>query len=434
MHDRTSPAGEKAVASEGLFSPRYQIILIISLVLLNIVNLTDRSLIGILGEAIKRDLKISDTELGFVAGAAFFVVYTLFSLPIARIADRGFRKAVIIGSILIWCSMTTLVGLTTTYWQLVLMRVGVAIGEAGVLPATQALLYSQVAAHRRGMAMSGLLLGGAAGVALAPLIGGLAHDQFGWRGAFMMIGPAGLLMIPILLLTIKDKGSRGAAQEAEKTREPEQERFTTLQATAHLARSRPYRLLWLASAFLFVAPAAYMAYAGPFFIRTFSISAGVAGQHIAVAFGVGSVCGVLLGGYVFDRFSKRFLGSGMAVPAVGAAIAAVIGALGWYSTSLNVSTACFGAALFFGALVSAPNFAASQALAPANIRSTSAAIFNFSSVLGGIVGPLGVGMISDHLAGSLGPESLRPALAIAASVQFIGALLMLRVAFLLRKD
>lgn len=426
-----APSAGAAPEHQGLFSRRYQIGLIASLVVINIFNLMDRSLIGILGESIKSDLSLSDTQLGFAAGAAFITVYTLFSLPMARLADRGMRKKVIIFSVLVWCAMTSLVGLVHSFWQLVVMRMGVAVGEAGVLPATQALVSTQISARRRGIAMGMLLFGGAMGSALAPLIGGWATDHVGWRGTFLMIGPIGFLLLPILWFTIKE--TPAAAAPVPVVGAGSGDPPTTIWMTArYMAGMAPYRMLWVASAFLFVAPGAYLTYAGPFFIRTFSITAGEAGQHIALAFGVGSVGGGLAGGYLFDRFGRGSPGLGLAVPACGALVAAVVALIGWLSGSIAIATTCFMIALFFGSWIAAPNYATAQFLAPANMRSTSAALFNFSLSTGGSLGPLLIGFISDLLQPSLGSKSLGPALCVAAAFQFVGALILLRAAYLMR--
>lgn len=409
-----------------------QVLLLASLVLINIVNLMDRSLLGILGEPIKNEFGITDTELGFVSGAAFFVVYTLFSLPMARIADRGSRKAVVLVSLCAWCSLTTVVGLATSYWQLVVMRAGVAVGEAGVLPATQALVYEQISPRRRGLAMGLLVLGGAIGAVLAPLVGGWASDFAGWRGAFLMIGPFGLLLVPVLMYTIKSgAGASVATPVAE--RPAAEPRIGTFAAIGLLAGSPAYRTLWLAAALLFVGPSAYLSYAGPFFIRTFAVSPGVAGGYMALC-GIGSMCGVLAGGFLFDRLGRTSPGGGLMVPALGACAASLIAIAGWYGSSITIAAVCFGGAWFFGSWVNAPNFAASQALSPPGIRSTSAAVFNFGSVVGGVAGSLIVGVVSDHLAASYGSRSLIPGLALASTIQLAGALLMIRAAFLIGAD
>lgn len=407
-----------------MFSRRYQLGLLATLLLVNIFNLMDRSLFGILGESIKSDLRLSDTQLGLAGGAAFVIVYNLFSLPIAGIADRGMRKAVILGSIFLWCSITSLVGFATSFWQLVLARMGVALGEAGVSPAAQALASTQISPRCRGLSMGVLLFGGAVGAAAAPLIGGWVHERIGWRSTFTVIGLIGLLLIPLVMLTVRETG---AGEPVVDPAAKSVARPTLGQTMRYLAGMPSYRMLWLASALLFVAPSAYLTYAAPFYIRTFGIGAGEAGRYLALAFGLGSVGGVLVGGHLYDRFGRTSAQLGLKVPACGAVVAAIVAMYGWMSGSVAVTTGCFMASLFLCSWVNAPTYATAQVLAPVGMRSTSAALCNLGLGAGAALGPLIVGLFSDALQPSLGVRSLGPALAVAAGIQLVGGLVLLRV-------
>jgi MFS family permease len=429
--DLTHDIRSATTQRQGVFSRRYQLGLLAGLLIVNIFNLMDRSLFGILGESIKRDLALNDTQLGLVGGAAFIIVYNLFALPIAGLADRGMRKRVILWSILIWCSMTGLVGFITNFWQLVVARMGVAVGEAGVSPASQALVSTQVSGRRRGLAMGILLFGGAAGAAAAPLLGGWAHDQLGWRGTFMVFGPVGLLLIPLIMLLVREHGPDARPVGPPITTSP---RVTVGQTIRYLAGMSSYRMLWVSSALLFFAPSAYLTYAGPFFIRTFGLSAGEAGRHLGLAFGIGSVGGGLLGGFLYDHFGRSSARMGLKVPALGAAIAAVIAVFGWLSGSVTATTFCFMLSLFLCSWVNAPTYATAQVLAPVGMRSTSAALCNMGLGLGGALGPLITGALSDILQPSWGVHSLGPALAVAAAVQLIGALMLLRVGHTIKPE
>jgi MFS transporter, Spinster family, sphingosine-1-phosphate transporter len=425
-----SSGGARVQPSSG-YSRRYQIGLLCALLIVNIFNLMDRSLFGILGESIKHDLALTDSQLGLVGGAAFIIVYNLFALPMAGLADRGMRKRVILWSILIWCSMTGLVAFITNFWQLVVARMGVAVGEAGVSPASQALVSTQVSVRRRGFAIGILLFGGAAGAAAAPLLGGWAHDLVGWRGTFMLFGPVGLLLIPLTMLLVREHRSDADTIGAPEAKSP---RVSVGQTIRYLAGIPPYRLLWVSSALLFFAPSTYLTYAGPFFIRTFGLSAGEAGRHLGLAFGIGSVGGGLLGGVLYDYFGRNSARMALKVPAVGAAVAAVIAVFGWLSGSIAVTSSCFVISLFLCSWVNAPTYATAQVLAPISMRSTSAALCNLGLGLGGAVGPLVTGILSDALQPSRGIHSLGPALAVAAAVQLIGALVLLRVGYAIKPE
>src|SRR5919107_284946 len=103
---------------------RYSAYVVTLLALLYTFNFLDRQVINILAESIKRDLRISDTELGLLTGTAFGIFYSVLGVPIARLADRWNRVNIISVSLLLWSGLTALSGLAQTYLQLFLLRLG----------------------------------------------------------------------------------------------------------------------------------------------------------------------------------------------------------------------------------------------------------------------------------------------------------------------
>src|SRR5271154_7546855 len=101
------------------------------LMLMYIFSFIDRTTISLLVEPMKRDLHISDTQIGMLQGLAFALMYTFLGLPIARLSDRHSRRAIIAGGVFIWSIMATLCGLARSAVQLFMARVGVGIGEGG---------------------------------------------------------------------------------------------------------------------------------------------------------------------------------------------------------------------------------------------------------------------------------------------------------------
>src|SRR5262245_33805820 len=100
---------------ERSFSRTYQWYALGTLFVVYVFNFIDRSVLSILLEPIKRDLHTSDTALGFLSGFAFAAFYTSFGLPIARIADRGVRRNVLVVCLSIWSAMTALCGLAQNF-------------------------------------------------------------------------------------------------------------------------------------------------------------------------------------------------------------------------------------------------------------------------------------------------------------------------------
>ena len=161
------------------------------LVLVYAMNFIDRQILAILAEDIKRDLGLSDADLGFLYGTAFAVFYALFGIPLGRLADNWVRVRLLSAGLFIWSGMTALSGLSTSFLQLSAARVGVGIGEASASPSAFSMLSDWFPREKRATALAiysaGLYLGG--GVSL--LIGAVVVKA--WNAAYPVAGPFGLV-------------------------------------------------------------------------------------------------------------------------------------------------------------------------------------------------------------------------------------------------
>jgi MFS family permease len=162
------------------------------LAFINLLNYLDRNVIFALFEPIKRDLGLSDTQLGWL-GSAYILVFSVAALPFGVLSDLRSRRAVIAGGITVWSVFTFLGGLVRSYWQLFTCRAAVGIGEAAFGPAASSLVADYFPGKARAAAMgvlaSGIALGGVLGIGL----GGVLEEFYGWRVAFMVVGMPGLL-------------------------------------------------------------------------------------------------------------------------------------------------------------------------------------------------------------------------------------------------
>jgi len=131
-------------------------LLLWTLLVVYIFNFLDRQIVTILAEPIKRDLGLSDTQLGLMTGLAFALFYALLGIPIARHVDRpgSNRVGLISVSLVLWSGMTALCGLAQNFSQLLLARVGVGVGEAGCTPAAHSLISDMVPVERRSSAIA----------------------------------------------------------------------------------------------------------------------------------------------------------------------------------------------------------------------------------------------------------------------------------------
>lgn len=177
------------------------------LVVVYMLNFIDRQIISILAEDIKADLGVTDADMGFLYGTAFGVFYSLFGIPLGRLADMWYRGRLMTIGLAVWSGMTALSGFAQSFGQLAAARIGVGIGEATASPCAFSILSDYFPKEKRATALaiysSGLYLGG--GFSL--FIGGLVVQQWnaafpgggplglvGWQAAFMAVGLPGLLL------------------------------------------------------------------------------------------------------------------------------------------------------------------------------------------------------------------------------------------------
>jgi predicted MFS family arabinose efflux permease len=178
------------------------------------INLLDRGLVGLLQEKFKPEFHLSDFELGLLGGPAFALCNALAGLPLARLAERFNRIAVLSICVALWSVMTACCGLAVSFPMLLLARFGVGVGEAGCLPPTQSVIADYFPANKRASAISIHLTSIPIGTIAAAAIGGVVADLYGWRMAFVALGAPGILIALICWLTVKEP-PRGGGQKTE---------------------------------------------------------------------------------------------------------------------------------------------------------------------------------------------------------------------------
>ena len=136
-------------------SPSYRYLVVFILMVVYTLNFLDRQIISILAEPIRKDLNLTDTQLGLLGGLAFAAFYTTFGIPVAWMADRAKRTWIIAGACGLWSLFTALCGLATNFVQLALCRMGVGVGEAGGSPPSYSLISDYFKPVERGTAPAG---------------------------------------------------------------------------------------------------------------------------------------------------------------------------------------------------------------------------------------------------------------------------------------
>src|SRR5881296_3739736 len=176
------------------------------------MNFFDRQIIGGVGEGIRREWGLSDTALGLL-GTVFTLLYAVFGLPLGRMSDTGARRRILAGGVFVWSLLTAASGLTRSFGQLIVARLGVGVGEATCSPASTSLIGDLVPTTSRARAVAIWMLGLPLGLGLANGAGGWILQNWGWRNAFYVAAIPGLLCAAAALLMREP--TRGTKEEHE---------------------------------------------------------------------------------------------------------------------------------------------------------------------------------------------------------------------------
>ncbi|WP_297799809.1 MFS transporter [uncultured Brevundimonas sp.] len=204
-------------------SPAYRYYVLAILVFVYMLNFVDRQIIGILAAPLKAEFNMSDSQFGLLGGIAFASVYSTLAIPLAWLADRSSRVWIMTGALTVWSGFTALCGVAGSFGQLFLFRMGVGVGEAGGVAPAYSLIADYFPPNQRARAMAAFAFGIPLGTAGGTLVGGLLAAEYGWRTAFVVVGIIGVIIAPILRLTVRDPkrgGTDAAAAAAVATPQP----------------------------------------------------------------------------------------------------------------------------------------------------------------------------------------------------------------------
>ena len=367
----------------------------------------DRQILAILLEAIKADLKLSDTQLGLLSGLVFAIFYATLGIPIARLADRTSRKRIIAISLAVWSAMTALSGFAQTFTQLMLARIGVGVGEAGAGPPSHSIIADLYPPEKRASAMAIYSLGVVLGGGLGMMIGGFVAHAYNWRVAMMVVGLPGVVLAVVVWLFMAEP--RRGLSDAQRAMDAPAAMPSLGDGIAAMWRD-PVALYLVAA----VTITSLVGYAltgwGPSYMqRSLGFSMLEVSKYVALPAALIGSTSALLGGAAADRAAKRYGLHAQSWVVAAFKVVAFPFAVGFYFVDdpRFALASYFVAALFAGAYLG-PTFALIQHLAPIRLRAVWAALTLLVINLIGLgLGPFLVGKLSDHLQPSYGTQSLR---------------------------
>lgn len=391
-------------------APRARWYVLVVLTAVYAVNIADRFSIATLIEPIRRELGLTDGGVAFLTGVVLALIYVTAGIPLSVLADRANRRNLLAAALALWSGMTALCGLTHSYGQLLLARLGVGLGEAGGTPPSTSILADYFPPARRPFALTVFALGACLGAWLGSSVAGAAAERGGWRAAFLVLGIPGIVLALLVWASIREpvRGQMDATTPCVPG--------TFTQTMRYLLRQRSAVHLLIGGAVATFWSWGLVWWTPTFLQRSHHLSLGSAGQllgpmHLVAGTASTIVASVLMGGRraADPRYVARLL-------AVVVLISTVPSVLAYATHSLRSATVQLwlfipGVYFFIG-----PIFGLLQNVVPAQMRATTCAMLVFLANIANLVlAPQLVGWLSDgfRLLGA-GDESLRWALLLLA--------------------
>ncbi len=442
MTAQTPAAAEEAAGGGGWpLRKAYRALLVLWLV--HAIANIDRFSVGLVAQAIKADLQLSDTQLGIFTGAAFVVAYVLVGFPMARWLDRGPRARILAGALAFWSATTMLCGAAANFVQLLVARAGVGAGESACVPGALSLLADYFPRARRAQAI-GIFQSAlpAAGIVGTPIIGWVA-DHYGWRAALYAMGGAGTALAVVVVLALREPLRRAplaAAGSAPGAASPASKPGGLWGDLREMFAIKAFLYLMIGHGIYSIGIFSFVTWYGISLVRGHGMTYTELGLYLGTGLGIVMVLASLASGFLGSRLVRRTgnerwmatlpaLFCLLSVPALVVACADVS-----TGVSLVAGTVAFALTIARTPLI----LTLSVNLLPAHMRSTGTLVFLLATnIAGSAAGPLITGMISDALTPGLGAVvALRHALmwtvptfcALGALLAFLPAPYMARVA------
>ena len=286
------------------------------LLVINLFNYIDRQILAALEPDIRASFFAAGdvnamTKTGLLADA-FFVTYMISAPVLGLLADR-FSRWIIVGSaVILWSLASGASGLAATFAILFATRICVGIGEGGYGPAAPTILADLFPIETRGRMMAIFYAAIPVGSALGYVIGGLVGAHFGWRWAFYLVTPPGLLLG---LLCFWQRDPRVAAHrlEQESPRRSITDYLRLFRTRSYLINCVAQTLMTFVTGGLGFWAAAYLRYRN----QSPDVGMTIFGLITVVA----GLVSTLLGGVIADKLRSRFAGSYFWVSGIGMLIA-----------------------------------------------------------------------------------------------------------------
>lgn len=358
---------------------------------INAFGFIDRVMIALVAEKIKAEFLISDLQIGLLGGTAFAVMNALASVPIARLAERSKRSHVTSAFLLMASIFTAVAGVTVSFVQLFLCRLGMAAGNAATEAPPHSMISDMYPPEKRTSAISIFMLGVPLAALFGSFAGGAIAESFGWRNTFVFFGVTGGLIALLCFIFLKEPERSGSEQNAE-------DKPGTLEVLRTLLSSTDLRYLVFGVAMISLGSFGVNTFLPAFFSRDYGLDAGEAGLAFGLISGLASLAGTLIGGFGAEYMAKRDQRWLLGFPAAAVVLGVPIFILGVLSGRLEIAVPMmlFGSFAFYMAM--GPAIATLHGSLGSRSRATGSALFLLMvHLIGQGMGPPLVGIVSDNV-------------------------------------
>ena len=390
------------------YSSRYLWYVVALLTVASTLSFIDRQILNVMIGPIKRDLGgLTDTEISLIIGLAFSLIYTIVTVPLARLADHRSRRNIIAAGIFAWSAMTALAGMANTYWQLFAARMGVGVGEAALGPASTSMLADFFEDNQLPLAYGIVGTAPFIGTGLASIVGGPLIDYletqpnlvlpffgevFSWQTVLIVVGLPGLL-IAALMFTIGEPKRRGVQSESA-SGFPIREVFAFIRG-----RSRYFTMHFVAYLCLSMQGFAFLTWIVEFFVRNH----GWTRTEIGLSYGFIALIVGIMGSVGAGFYAGRLIGKGrgdspMRITFYGTLVLGPLAVLMPLVDDAYVALALVVPITFFMAVPPGLSNAALQAISPNQMRGQIIAFYLICvSFLSYLFAPLIIGLMNDYV-------------------------------------
>ncbi|WP_070158027.1 spinster family MFS transporter [Sphingobium phenoxybenzoativorans] len=391
----TSPLATKGAATR---SRGHTLAMLVAIYTMSFV---DRNILYVVAPSVQTELGLNDMELGLLSGLAFAFFYAVMALPIARLAERRSRVALMAGALLLWSVMTALCGAASKFWHLFAARLGVGVGEGACTPCAQSIICDLYPPEKRATALSTYAIGVPLGVMIGGMGGAIVADMLGWRGAFVMAAIPGLILAAVFWLTVPEprRGANEAARYVDAA-------APSLRAVAaRLWQSASFRHTALGCAVASVPGNALQMFFIVYLVRVHGLDLLTAGISFGLFAGVTGAIGMFWGGRITDLFAKRDVRAYGLVPAITfICLPPLLAAALTRDSLLALSLFILVPATTYVFNIGASYAVTNNLVEPRMRATTNAILLLIITIFGAGIGPALVGWVSDRFAaGYFGP-------------------------------